>query len=360
MAINSDLRQQIIEIAQEYFNKQGEPIGRAALASSLGVSKVNINGKLIAAGFSGIGDANQTAVGAKNERKTRDEDKYLIDIALLTRRLRRLPAASDLRLARVENENFPNYDSIRQWASAEKRVELLRSLSDSNSDYTDIAEYLPEDTPQPMPGDESLAVTKLNEESESDENSDEYLPPILMSLPSLAHPTQWTREAWKARNRNVAVEFEKRVRAAFEIIGFEVEDLGQGRGRNPDGRAVDLSAHWAAVIDAKSREETYRLSTDDRPLREYYEQSDKVLRAKGVKNIAIVIVSSSFEPKDIEAAKGLRKLTGASSVVLLEAKALLVIVDSVLRMPLQRRLDYVEHLLGDTQIVDERLVEKAS
>src|SRR5581483_348471 len=356
------LREKILQTIKAHFKQTGNAPGNADFSRLFDVKKTSVIPLLYKAGFRSVGDANETAIGVKNEKKFRDEEKLLRSLGTLTRRLQRYPAVSDIRVASMQDADFPSFSAISDWAKSETRVEKLRQFAESNTDFSDILPYVPQQFKSSDRIEHHL-LTSANDstiEEISYEISDDFVPPILVPLQLLAHPSQRIRETWNSQNRNVAVEFEKRVRAAFEIIGFEVEDLGQGRGRNPDGRAIDLSAHWAAVIDAKSREETYRLATDDRALREYYEQSDKMLRAKGVKNISIVIVSSSFEPKDLEPAKGLRKLSGASAVVLLEARALLRIVDGVLRMPIQKRLDFVEHLLSDTQIVDQRLVEKAS
>lgn len=91
--------------------------------------------------------------------------------------------------------------------------------------------------------------------------------------------------------------FENRLAVCFRILGFKVEDFGQGTGRNPDGiftyRGSDSS--YAVIYDAKSSAEPYRLrTTDERQFEDYINQHIGDLQRRGFDNIYFAVVSGSF------------------------------------------------------------------
>lgn len=53
------------------------------------------------------------------------------------------------------------------------------------------------------------------------------------------------------------------------ILGYETKLLGQGKGRVPDGLAVENDNSYAIIWDAKARYDKYSLGTDNRTIREY-------------------------------------------------------------------------------------------
>jgi hypothetical protein len=50
-------------------------------------------------------------------------------------------------------------------------------------------------------------------------------------------------------NKESSREFEKKVNLVFKMLGFEVDELGQGSGRNPDGIAKENQFRYAIIID---------------------------------------------------------------------------------------------------------------
>lgn len=110
-----------------------------------------------------------------------------------------------------------------------------------------------------------------------------YLPPIVCDLNELSVSEEQHNE------------FEKRVNLIFQMLGFEVEEYGQGTGRNPDGIAKDNQNHYAIIIDSKARSKGFKLGTEDRPIIEYIKKFKAILNRNGFQTIYFLIVSSSFE-----------------------------------------------------------------
>ena len=122
-----------------------------------------------------------------------------------------------------------------------------------------------------------------------------WVPSIVGDLPLLAQniETDWSRE------RGVKPEkaFETKLRYAFTLLGYEVVELGQGTGREPDGYAVTFgvpSGDYAILYDAKAREKAYSIGTDDRNIFEYIQKYQNDLRRKRISKMSFVVVSSLF------------------------------------------------------------------
>lgn len=101
--------------------------------------------------------------------------------------------------------------------------------------------------------------------------------------------------------------FENRLAVCFRILGYTVEDLGQGSGRNPDGiftyRGNDSS--YAVIYDAKSSAEPYRLRTGaERQFEDYIHQHIGELQRRGFDNIYFAVISGSFVDEAREAIVG--------------------------------------------------------
>ncbi len=175
--------------------------------------------------------------------------------------------------------------------------------------------------------------------------SDSFIPPVIACLPELAEGAEVDSQVASA------TEFERRVGNAFSILGFDVERLGQGRGRLADGIARNRSGNWAIVYDAKQRGEGYRMRTDDRTFREYAEKHCSELKLEGIKNVYFCVVGSRFFESDLEKAKALvDKSDGLKSFVFLTAATLLDLVDAKLRSPTEWSDERVRKLFSETRI----------
>ena len=142
-------------------------------------------------------------------------------------------------------------------------------------------------------------------------------------------------EAAKKSGTSIPNAFEKYINAAFTILGYETQLLGQGKGRVPDGLAITLDDAYAIIWDAKVRGDAYSMGTDDRTIREYINTQSRKLKKKGsIRNIYYAIVSSDFADDYDDAIRMLKMDTDVSEVILIEAEALVTIVEAKLRDPL--------------------------
>ena len=173
-----------------------------------------------------------------------------------------------------------------------------------------------------------------------------YIPPIVAILPAMARHDERLVEAAKVSGTSLERAFEKNVDAALTILGYETKLLGQGQGRVPDGRALALDENYVILWDAKVRVTSYSLGTDDRTIREYITTQSREL-SRRYKNIYYVIVSSSFADDFDDTIASIKMETQVSEVILLEAEALVAIVEAKLRAPLQLTLgpDGIQRLL---------------
>ncbi len=88
--------------------------------------------------------------------------------------------------------------------------------------------------------------------------------------------------------------FERKVSALFRMLDFDVTQLGQGKGREPDGILTFRQENIAFIYDAKVREGGYSVGTDDRAMREYIAAHMPNLEKQGYKKLGFLIVSSKF------------------------------------------------------------------
>jgi hypothetical protein len=161
-------------------------------------------------------------------------------------------------------------------------------------------------------------------------------------------------EAAKASGTSIVKAFEKSIYAAFTILGYETKLLGQGMGRVPDGLALEQDYSYAILWDAKIRESGYSMGTDDRTIREYVmSQSREFKRRRSLRNIYYVVVSSAFNDDYDDLIRSLKMETDTNEVCLLEAAALVAMVDTKLRNPLGLSLgpDGLQRLFSSSGIV---------
>ena len=158
---------------------------------------------------------------------------------------------------------------------------------------------------------------------------DSYIPPIVSILPELAR-----REDGIAKMTGQSIEtlFENRLAKCFEMLGFEVEDLGQGKGRRPDGIAKNEKDRYAIIYDAKSTGDSFSLNTaQERKFQDYINREVPKLRRQGFKNVYFAVISSEFDGEAKEVIKSLKIDTDIQEVLLIEADALLSILEKDLR-----------------------------
>jgi len=190
---------------------------------------------------------------------------------------------------------------------------------------------------------------------------DSYVPPIISILPLMAINDEKLNEAAKASATSLPRAFEKSINAAFTLLGYETKLLGQGQGRVPDGIATDIDNSYALIWDGKIRNDKYSLGTDDRTIKEYITtQGRELRRKKGLRNIYYVIISGSFTEDFDDVIRSIKMETDINEVVLMEAEALVGMVDLKLRSPLEISLgpDGIQRLFTNSGVQNGETVRE--
>lgn len=164
---------------------------------------------------------------------------------------------------------------------------------------------------------------------------DSYIPPIVSILPDLAENTEEMEALAEETGNAVETLFENRLAKCLQMIGFEVEELGQGMGRNPDGIAKDRMHNYAVIYDAKVRRDGYSINTgDERQFQDYIDREVPTLRTEGFRNVYFAVLSGTFSDESRESIRTLKITTDIQEVRLVEADALLALLENRLRDPM--------------------------
>jgi len=183
---------------------------------------------------------------------------------------------------------------------------------------------------------------------------DSYIPPVVSILPRLAANDPELASLCQAMGSSIEKVFENRLDVLFKMIGYETESLGQGHGRVPDGVAICREFHYAIGYDAKVRQGVYTMGTDERAIREYIYGLTERLKKQGVKYLYFMIISNSFSGDHDDVIRSLKMDTDAREILLVEAGALVALLEARLRDPLLTLgPDGVQRLLADSGILTE-------
>lgn len=158
-----------------------------------------------------------------------------------------------------------------------------------------------------------------------------YVPPIVSIIPRLAKMDSDLDNLCKEEGKSISKELEERVARAFTMLGFEVNPLGQGRGRVPDGIALCREYHYAIIYDTKATQYDYSIGTDSRAFIEYIRSQTPLLRKQGIEKIFFVIVSGSFSDRIDSEIQRIKMTPGVQEIVLLPAESLVKLVEVKLR-----------------------------
>lgn len=187
-----------------------------------------------------------------------------------------------------------------------------------------------------------------------------YVPPIISVLIEMANNNESLTQI--ARNSGTSLEraFEKHIDIAFKILGYETRLMGQGNGRVPDGFAVAKDDDYIILWDAKIRSDGYSMGTDDRTIREYITtQSRELKKRRHYKNIYYAIISSGFVSDFDEAIRSIKMETDVNEVLLMEASALVSMVDAKLRDPsVTLGSDGFQRIFSSSGIINTQIVKE--
>lgn len=186
-----------------------------------------------------------------------------------------------------------------------------------------------------------------------------YIPPIISVLVDMANNNESLINAAKNSGTSLERAFEKHIDIAFKILGYETRLMGQGSGRVPDGFAIAKDDDYVILWDAKIRSAGYSMGTDDRTIREYItSQSRELKKRRHYKNIYYAIISSNFVSDYDEAIRSIKMETDVNEVLLMEASALISMVDVKLRDPsITLGSDGFQRLFSSSGIIQTQTVK---
>ena len=146
-------------------------------------------------------------------------------------------------------------------------------------------------------------------------------------------------------------EFEKMVAETFKFLGFEIENFGQGTGRNPDAIIKFREEHTAFIVDAKAYNEGYSMGRDDRAIREYIATFCPKLKKEGFTKIGFIIVSNSFKTNLQDFANEITWNTDIKRFIPLTTEALLYYLGYKTKDDKVNLSVIIEHLTGFSGII---------
>jgi hypothetical protein len=174
---------------------------------------------------------------------------------------------------------------------------------------------------------------------------DKFIPPVVRDLQDLSF------------DKEKANEFEKKLCLLFQMLGFEIDYYGQGTGRNPDLIAKAIKEHYAVIIDAKARTDSYKIGTEDRKFIEYINTYKPLLQGRGINLIYFLIVSSRFDSASNIAVKNIAKATGVSTT-LLTAQQLLKILARNIEHPNKFDLLKLKDIFVESGVITDKQLSK--
>lgn len=278
-------------------------------------------------------------------------DVLLRHLAELTCEFGKFPSTNQLKWAAHNKSGFPFDSTFRKaFGSKDEMIEALRAWAVTCNEFENIVPLL-------AIADSPVLGQQLNRVQPNDEVvefalSSSYLPPVISCLSEMSRASGEALSACQQLKVNINSEFERRIAIAFELLGFSVESLGQGLGRNPDGIAKCFEQHWAVIYDAKVRTSPFRLVTEEeRKFQEYIERVGEQLREQGIGKYYFVVVSSGFDERDIPKARELVRRTHAKACVLVEADVFMKLVEQRLRNSRDYSMNDIERKFMDTRIL---------
>lgn len=150
-------------------------------------------------------------------------------------------------------------------------------------------------------------------------NLNDYLIPKISNLIQLGNSSEKSSSAKGA-------EFEKIVAEIFKLLDFDVDQLGQGTGRNPDAIIKYREDNTAFLIDAKAYSSGYTLGTDDRAIREYINFYVPKLQKEGLKKIGFIIICNTFKDDLVDFINDMTWNSDIKRMLLIESEALLYLL----------------------------------
>lgn len=359
MSDDVDEKARVLAALRRVTDQTGRVPGRRAFQEATGLDRRLWQGGIWTTWSQAVAEA---GLPPNSFSQALSEEQFLRPLAELTREKNGFPTQAELTYAHRHNENFPSVAGFtKRFGLKEALMAALREWVNRHEEFLDILQLLDEPAPTaPLPKLSgpvaSWTTSKAGAAPEVLPVS--LVPPVVACLADLATNSAFVATV-RVRGVNADLEFERRTGIAFRLLGLEVQQLGQGAGREPDGLATCQEHGWAIVYDAKLRQGDYRIGTEDRKFKEYLEKHQAPLARRGLRRIYFAVVSGTFIASDVRKAQEIARLTDAKSCVLLSVQALLRMVEIRLLQAPSFDHHWLERQFQTTRIFRECDIEAA-
>ena len=256
--------------------------------------------------------------------------------------------------AEVNSASYTSFYEINQELQRLFSAEAGQSLTLWDVEHAFWFVSLPEKQPEAVIKEPADKVTLVKAEPTEVELPDSYIPPVVGILPRLAINDPELAKRCQTMGSSIEKAFENRIDVLFKMLGYETLALGQGHGRVPDGVAICREFHYAVGYDAKVRQQAYTMGTDERAIREYINDLTERLRRQGIRQIYFAVISGSFSGDHDDVIRSLKMDTDIREILLVEASALVALLEAKLRDPLLTLgPEGIQRLLANSGILSE-------
>lgn len=277
-------RETILEQFRACTRKLGRTPGRETFAKITGITANHV-----AYYWPRHSDLVREAGGKPNTLNAATADAEIFEhYARICQRLNKIPTSAELRIAIRELGTRSHNVFLRFGTMADLDQRFRAWLQEGPDEFKEILNY------GGWRSDSRRA--KVSPSVSADAAIRPFLPASLLHLDQLASGINPAPDLIE----NVAHEFERRSGDAFRCLGFDVQQLGQGRGRKADFLALARQDSFAVICDAKARGEGYVLGTEDRKFLEYAVTHTRELHAGGIRKVYLVVLGPTFRHSDLE------------------------------------------------------------
>lgn len=282
-------KQEILELYQLSMKEKGRSIGRQSFCEWANLKQSELNYY-----WPRHSDLIIEAGGQPNTLNSKSsEDLLFNEYARVCLHLKKIPTSDELKIA---DRSFGSKTSPLRNRNKKELLFEFRNwlLNESAPEYKSILDFsgweISSGSIQRISTDNITVVP-----SPVLQKVHPFLPTCLVNLTALAR----NENPDNNDNSQTSLIFERRCADAFRAIGFEVTNLGQGKGRSADYLAISRSDGYAVIVDAKAYTDGYYLKTEDRKFKEYVERHTEEMQRLGIKRCYLCIISSSFRSQDI-------------------------------------------------------------
>ncbi|MBA3354669.1 MAG: hypothetical protein H0U18_01765 [Pyrinomonadaceae bacterium] len=255
--------------------------------------------------------------------------------------LKKVPSSTELRIAIRERGSFSLTAYTRPYGSVSALQKRFKEwIENERPEFSEILKY---NGWSQTRRESSAGSSSIEPHTESRP----FLPTVLQGLDRLSRGEKSSLHS----DENVNTAFERRCADAFRCLGFEVESLGQGRGRKADCLALARQESFGVIIDSKVRQNGYVLGTEDRKFLEYAVTHSRQLQSNGIPKVYFVVIGSGFRESDLTKLTKILAESPIRSVDFITAIALMRIVEESIRHRHSFRLIELDQALFGNKII---------